>query len=77
MKKRIELKTKIDPMETMNTKQPDVISLNGIEIPSYRNFFRTHTAIEERQGRLRWQMLLTQIWCAALTLAVTILVLMK
>lgn len=44
--------------ETMNTPQPDVISVNGVEVPSYQKVWREYMVLHKRIGRILWIMLL-------------------
>lgn len=45
-----QIKLKVDSAEVMNTEQPDTISIDGVEIPSWyfvwRKFFEYQRSIE-------------------------------
>lgn len=52
------IRMKPDALETMNTPQPDVISVNGVEVPSYQKVWKENMALHKRIGRILWIMLL-------------------
>lgn len=52
------IRMKPEAFETMNTLQPDVISVNGVEVPSYQKVWKENMALHKRIGRILWIMLL-------------------
>lgn len=45
---RRNIKAEIDSSEIMNTKQPDTISIDGVEIPSYYGLWKLLREVETR-----------------------------
>lgn len=47
------IKTIIDPVEIMQTKQPNTISIDGVEIPSNQYFWEKHGKMESKIESLK------------------------
>lgn len=48
-----EIKLQLDTTEVMNTDQPDTISVNGVEIPSYYFLWKRLSEMEGKISRLQ------------------------
>lgn len=48
-----EIKLQVDTAEVMNTDQPDTISVNGVEIPSYYFLWKRLSEMEGKISRLQ------------------------
>lgn len=60
-----QIYTEPDTMEIMNTKQPNTISIGGVEIPSWNFVWNEKMHFQRKLDRLRIAVLLQ---CAALIL---------
>lgn len=52
------IRFKVDPLETMNVKQPTTISIDGVEVPSYQTVW---SELQNLNGRLALYKLVTCI----------------
>ncbi len=48
------IRMKPDTLETMNTPQPDTISINGVEIPSWQKMWREQMILRKQITVNRW-----------------------
>lgn len=66
MKNKIRME--VDYSEVMSTKQPETISINGVEIPSYSCLWRMAQTADIRISRLRNAVILEAIALIAVSL---------
>lgn len=63
-----KIKMEVNSLEVMNTKQPETISINGVEIPSYSCLWRMIQIADIRISRLRNAVILETIALIAVLL---------
>lgn len=64
-----KIKSGADTAEIMNTDQPDTITINGVEIPSYYYLWRRLSALEEKITWLKIAVILEPLLMLAAVLA--------
>lgn len=63
-----KIRMEVDSLEVMNTKQPETISINGVEIPSYSCLWHMVQKADIRISRLRNAVILEAIALIAVSL---------
>ncbi len=63
-----KIKMEVDSLEVMNTKQPETLSINGVEIPSYSCLWRMVQTADVRISRLRTVVILEAVALIAVSL---------